>query len=163
MNDLHIDLREVLAQASRLQRADFAPLLLDAMDAALLLVEEQVTARTPVNTGLLRGSIAHETYGRPPDFVGVVSTPSIYGEAVEVGRRPGQLPNVGRLAYWVARKGIAQGEQAERVAWAIAKRIAQSGVRGAQMFKDGLQASTPGVIAAFEAAVERIAREVADV
>jgi hypothetical protein len=160
---LTVDLDEVLKYMLTLSDR-VGPRMAKAMDSAmegsLLAVEEQVAARTPSNTGILRGSIAHDIYGKPPDFYGEVFTPeSLYGMPVEYGRAPGRLPDVETLAYWVIRRGLAAGAEATRVAGAIAHYIARHGTKGAFMFRDGLAAAEPVVTQLWEAVAEQFVKE----
>jgi len=64
-------------------------------------------------------------------------TPLEYGEVVEKGRRPGKrMPPVDPLVPWVRRVlGISDQEEAESVAFVIARSIAVRGFEGVHMFE----------------------------
>lgn len=55
----------------------------------------------------------------------------IWGEqyigALEYGRKAGKMPPVDLLEEWVLNKGLASGEDARRMAWAIAIKIKNEG------------------------------------
>lgn len=134
-----------------------------AMRVALDHTEEQVAGRTPVNVGKLRGSIATEIQGRAVNIRGIVATPLIYGLPVERGRRPGKMPPVDAIEYWVIRKGIASpGPESRSVAFLIARAIGARGTKGAFMFQEGLKAATPGIKKAFEAVPERMIKRLGE-
>lgn len=50
-----------------------------------------------------------------------------YAKYVNDGRRAGSLPPVDAIEEWVKIRGIAQGDEARGVAWAIAKAIEKEG------------------------------------
>jgi hypothetical protein len=108
-------------------------------------IQAEVVARTPVNTGALRGSIGTEIRGERLDLRGEVATSILYGEPVEYGRKPGKMPPVDAIEYWVIRKGIAGGDEARGVAFAIARAIGRRGTKGAHMFEEGFKAAEPRV------------------
>ncbi len=129
-----------------------------ALDDALEYTTNQVVDRTPVNAGLLRGSIYNEVRAVRADVRGVevdglVSSSDTERKvmSMEWGRPPGKLPPIEAIAYWVRRKGLAgtyrikanargqhqrmgkavdQKKQDLRVAWAIAISIMRKGTRG---------------------------------
>ena len=132
------------------------------MDASLALFEEQVVSRTPVNVGMLRGSIATEFMrGTGLNMRGEVVTPIVYGEPVEYGRKAGKMPPVGPIYLWAYRKGIVTGPgpESRAIAWLIARAIGARGTKGAFMFRDGYAAAKPHVIAAWEGLLDRVVRE----
>lgn len=51
-----------------------------------------------------------------------------YAKYVNGGRRAGSLPPVDAIEEWVKIRGIAQGDEARGVAWAIAKAIEKEGI-----------------------------------
>jgi hypothetical protein len=106
-------------------------------------LEQAITTRTPVNTGLLRGSIATSVRGTTTSVMGEVMTPLFYGIVVEVGRRPGRFPPIRPIQLWVIRKGIAPVGQSKAVAFLIARAIARRGTEGAFMFTEGVSVAQP--------------------
>ena len=137
-------------------------MIVAAMEAALILVGDQIDVRTPVNIGALRGSRTSAVHGTSLHLIGEIVSPLAYGIVVEYGRLPGgRMPPVQAILYWVKRKGIAGtfsastgrrlGNQATRdkqdlaAAWAIARHIAVHGTVGAFMYRDGIEAARPHV------------------
>jgi hypothetical protein len=138
------------------------------MQASLSAIEEQVVARTPVNTGALRGATATELFrGTGLNMRGMVLNPLVYGMPVEYGRKAGKMPPPAAIQYWVQRKGITftddQGKiiSAEATAWLIARAIGARGTKGAFMFKRGFEAAEPHVLAAWDSLLSRIVKELA--
>ncbi len=152
-----------------------------AMDDSLEYTQNQVADRTPVNTGLLRGSIYNEITTlradvRGVDMAGIVSSsdyePKVW--AMEWGRRPGKMPPVEAIALWVKRRGIAGSynvktrkrlggrQQRDRedlsLAWAIAKHIARYGTKEHLMFEQGFTASLSYIDQTFSHATDDILR-----
>jgi len=153
-----------------------ADAVFDTMIAGQDHVIEQIALRTPVNLGWLRsGTSRGEPVLRGTVFEGEVMNPLSYGLPVEYGRKPGKMPPVDAIQFWVMRKGLAgtysiktqrrlgsyktQDEQDRQMAWAVAKRIAKYGTKGAFMFRDGLIAAKPAVDALWEALLEQIVEE----
>jgi hypothetical protein len=128
----------------------FTAMIESTMQQALDLLEEQIAIRTPVNTGLLRGSIGTFIRGRPLAIEGIVATPISYGVPVEYGRAAGKMPPVDAIEYWVKRKGIAPEGQERSVAFLIARAIGRRGTQGAHMFRDGFDASRPRIEQMFD-------------
>ena len=130
-----------LAQAKRLlDPARFSRLLRSGMEEALAYMKGLVQGKTPVDTGLLRGSIFTEIRGTMLDFHGVVAPgPAVkeYASVMELGRRPGaRMPPVDAIVRWVIRKQIASGGSARSVAFLIARSIGRKGIRGRHMFEE---------------------------
>ena len=147
----------------------FSQMITNTMQMALDALEQAIKDRTPVNTGLLRGSIANMIYGRPPTIEGAVATPISYGAPVEYGRAAGKMPPVDAIRKWVHDKGLAavyswksgkklkrkedieaEKKRERRMAWGIALKIAREGTEGAHMFRDGLDAAQPKIFDLFE-------------
>lgn len=127
-----------------------------SMQASLDTFEQAVAVETPVNTGTLRNSIGTIIYGEPPDFSGAVATSIYYAMPVEYGRAPGKMPPVDAIKYWVIRKGIAPADEADSVAFLIARAIGRRGTKGAFMFKKGFETATPRVEKYWDQALDRI-------
>lgn len=143
---------ELLKRIEELEQGSgqFGQTITNTMQAALDLLEQEIVVRTPVNTGILRGSIANAIYGKPPYIEGAVGTPISYGLPVETGRAPGKMPPVDAIEYWVKRKGITEQGQERQVAFAIARAIGRRGTRGAYMFRDGFEAARPRIETLFD-------------
>lgn len=117
----------------------------DALTTSLILLQDAIEGRTPVNLGNLRGSIDHLIEGTRYNFHGEVFTDSIYGYPVEYGRKPGKQPPTDALEAWVVRKLGVTRDEARGVAYVIARAIGRKGTQGAFMFRDGF-AQTQGAI-----------------
>ena len=127
-----------------------------AMESGLQLLEGQVAERTPVNFGTLRGSISHQIMSPFPNLIGRVGSPLPYAIVMEEGRKPGaRMPPVDAIKLWVVRKLQVPPDEAESVAWAVAKSIAKKGIEGKHMFKEGLEASEPHIKRLFDSAIGR--------
>jgi len=145
---LDVNIDEILEFASDLANGPrvIARNMRATMRKSLPVLEHSIVARTPVNIGALRGSISHEMRGQGVDLYGRVFSPLEYGAAVERGRRPGRMPPIDAIQYWVERKGIAGDEDPRQVAFLIARAIGRRGTKGAFMFRDGLEAARPRVV-----------------
>ena len=127
-----------------------------AMDKALGLLEGAVSARTPVNFGHLKASIQGHILTPFPNLSGVVTTPKEYGIVMEEGRRAGaKMPPVNAIKLWVVRKLGIPPEEADGVAFVIARSIAKKGIEGRHMFKEGLEVSEPHINQLFNEAITR--------
>ena len=91
---------------------------------------------TPVNTGMLRNSIRAERVGRTTWYVGSHVS---YAAAIEYGTKP-HMPPSNELKYWARRK---LGN--EKLAYAIAKKIAQRGTKPHRMFRNALSVRAPRI------------------
>lgn len=74
--------------------------------------------RADVSTGILKG---------------VISAPK-YTEQLAKGRKPGKLPPISKLIEWAKIRFNADGEEARRIAWAVAKKIEKEGTK---YYQDG--------------------------
>ena len=124
--------------------------------AGVDLLAEQITVRTPVNTGNLSTAISQAKSVDYGDGVweGAVTDGGVpYGLPVEYGRAPGKMPPVDDIEYWVIRRGIKftrklkNGSEvpldSRQTAWIIAMSIAKRGSKGAHMFREGFRAAEP--------------------
>lgn len=75
-------------------------------------------SRADISTGVLKG---------------VISAPK-YTEQLAKGRKPGSLPPISKLTEWAKIRFNADGEEARRIAWAVAKKIEKDGTR---YYQDG--------------------------
>lgn len=165
---LDIDLTGVEETVANIDEfpADLGRELTLAMTKSLELLHGQVKDRTPVFQAHLSGSINRQIISPFPNLVGSVGAPaSPYLLAIEYGRKPGKMPPVENIKFWVHRQKYfpVSPEDEESVAWAIAKNIAKRGFSpkgnvgptGAKMFQEGLEASEPHIKTLFAGAVER--------
>ena len=93
-------------------------------------------AHTPVNTGTLRNSIRAERAGRTTWYIG---SHVPYAAAVEYGTKP-HMPPSNALQYWAKRK---LGN--EKLAYAVARKIAQKGTPPHRMFRNAITARAPRI------------------
>jgi hypothetical protein len=141
--------------------------IVNAMQAALDVLGDNIDARTPVNNGALRGSRSSELRGTPLHLIGETGTPLAYGWPVERGRKPGgKMPPVDAIEMWVKRKGIVfqhdgQALSSRQTAWIIAASIKVHGTKGAFMYRDGLAASVGDVNRIWDDLQDRIMKELA--
>ena len=156
--ELRLEYEDIIRQAARFLEGPeiIADEMMGSVHVSLDLFEEAVVVETPVDKGHLRGGIGTEVYGTPPEFWGRVSTPILYGLPVEYGRKPGKMPPVDAIRYWVVRKGIASGTEADSVAYLIARAIGRRGTKGAHMFQKGWDAALPAVMRQWEELPDRV-------
>jgi hypothetical protein len=128
------------------------------------LVEQIATearSRTPVNTGILRASIATKVVSGVSSRVlvsGEVFTgqQAPYAPFVEYGRAPGRQPPSGEgssLRLWVQR---VIGDVSRT--YLIARAIGRRGIKGRFFMRDALAAVQPRIRPTLQAAVDRAAR-----
>jgi hypothetical protein len=138
-----LDVREIvaLAEAVPAMRGVIDDEIESAMQESGLLLTAMVSARTPVNFGILRSSIefpqGFEVRGRPSDTLeglaraGAVqlagTSPRVYSNYVEFGRRPGKWPPHGPILLWVIRKLGLEGQAAEDATFLIRRKIGKEG------------------------------------
>jgi len=99
-------------------------------------IRGKVVEKTPVNTGALRASIQEEIEERPEVVTGRVLSNLEYVLPVEFGSKP-HFPPIKPLELWAKRKLRLRGKAAKRAAFAIARKIAEEGTKGAFMFEYG--------------------------
>lgn len=137
------------------------------------LLAEQITVRTPSNTGNLSGAISQAktvSYGAGVWEAIVTDGGVTYGLPVNYGRKPGRRPPVDDIEYWVIRKKIQwfidrkkkgpRPASTREMAWAIAMSISIYGTfrKGTynddgsfshagppKMFERGMEAASPHV------------------
>lgn len=137
------------------------PALEAAMTEALMLLEREVKARTPIGaTATARGSIASEVRrgsgaGRgAPVIRGVVGSPQAHVTVLERGRRPGAKPPPSdALELWVRRKlKITDIKKAKSAAFLIARAIGRRGTEAVKMFEEASKENETKVLKIFEKA-----------
>lgn len=162
---LNIDASEVYKAAQDLNQLEaiLAEELNVAMESSLQLLEGQVVARTPVDTGALRDSINHGIDAPFPNLLGYVGSPrDPYARVIEYGRTPGSRPPpVDAIRLWVERKLNVPEEEVLGVAWLIAQHIGLYGFttipEGARMFEESTETSAPFINQIFRNAVQKTA------
>ena len=116
-----------------------------AMNESLAMLKGMVQERTPVDRGILRGSIFTELRGEPANLRGIVApgpATKEYAPVMELGRKPGgKMPPVSAIAAWAHRKGIMIS------AFVLARSIARKGIKGHFMFRDAARKGKGRVLA----------------
>ena len=161
---LHIDAQEVAALGEAWRRAPAIVVeeTAKAIEEGTLLAEREVKERTPGGaSGALRSSIS----ARPVrvlgnNVIGEVSTSIGHAIPVELGTKA-HFPPVAPIADWAVSKLGVPPAQAESVAYAIARKIAAKGTKGARMFEEGFKAVRPQVLRLLEGAGARIVARLA--
>lgn len=129
--------------------------------AATAHLQAEVQDRTPTTHGTLRASIIGDVRRLPGIGVeGIVGTSLAYAPAVEDGTRP-HMPPVEPLAAWARQKLGVTGREADRAAWAIARKIARVGTEGAHMFRDAFTANQPQIRDGLDECLVRIDARIA--
>lgn len=128
--------------------------LIAAVWQACLLYEREVKERTPKGaTHALMGSIAaQQPFVSATAIEGHVGTALVYAESVELGTKP-HFPPVAPIADWARAKLGLTEDEAERVAYMIARKISKHGTKGAHMFTDALAATEEQIIAIIKSAL----------
>lgn len=118
---------------------------------ALLLLESAVKTQTPVGAGPihLRDTIFQKVSVGGLSVSGILGSPAVYGEALEMGTSP-HFPPVAPIQFWVERKLGITGKQAKSVAFLIARAISKRGTKGAGMFDKGFTENEDAVIRILE-------------
>lgn len=134
-----------------------------AMAEALAVLEGQVVGRTPVNTGFLRSAFGTTQRRQPMAVEGELRSAASYAAPVEFGRKPGKMPPVDAIEYWVRRKlGITGDREARSVAFVIARAIGRKGTQPSFMVGEGFQAAMPYVEKIFDDAADRIIKRMSE-
>ena len=126
------------------------------------VIEQMVVAETPVNTGALRQAWGVRYKGNAHVVIGEISNPLAYAPVMEFGRRPGQTqPPTAPIALWIERKGIASGDEAEALAYVIARSIGRRGIAGRKMLTRTLDRLEPVIDEWFRSLPQQVIREFA--
>lgn len=113
------------------------------MQGATMYLQEEIQERTPTSGhGTLRQSFTSEVRELGDSVVGIVGSPLSYAVPVELGTRP-HFPPVDAIEDWVNVKLGITGPDGRQVAYAIARKIAARGTKGAFMVQRGFDASRP--------------------
>ena len=95
-----------------------------------LAIQKEAVILAPVNTGALRQSITTEVDERPPFALWTTVGPTVgYGKYVEFGRSAGTPPPVAAIEPWVRQKLSVGAPASFRVAYLIARRIGERGIK----------------------------------
>lgn len=135
--------------------------LLTAMTEATLYLEREVKDAFPAVSGLTRASITSDAFSTPAGVLGVVGSASPAVAAVELGTRP-HMPPVQAILLWVQDKFGLSGEEAEGLAWGVARKIKARGTQGQGHFRRTLAGATGTLTSIFQGAVQDIAQHLAD-
>lgn len=137
--------------------------VLKTMEIVTARLEKEVVERTPMGVGGaagLAGSIFGEVRSFGKKVTGTVGTPLEYGEVVELGRRPGRaFPPVAPIALWAQRILGVSEKESKSVGFAIARKIAIKGTKGAKMFERAWQHMEGWAIAQFNAIPARVIKK----
>lgn len=143
--------------------------LVAAMDEVTMRLWREIQILTPLgNSGSsgLRGSIQVEVKPRGgpvrmgTPIVGIIGTPLVYGQVVEMGRRAGKgKPPVKALREWVAYRLGLSGEELERATYAVRNKIAVEGTKGVHMFERAFNENLSDIQAIFGRYGFQIAQE----
>ena len=128
---------------------------------ALLLLEAAVKEKTPQGAGPihLRDTIFPKVQAYGEKVEGILGTPQVHGEPVELGTKP-HFPPVEPIRFWVERVLGIQGKEAKGVAFLIARAISKRGTEGAKMFEEGFEENRDQVTRILEGIADEIVRRV---
>lgn len=112
------------------------------MEGATTYVQAEIQERTPGAHGTLKASWGSEVHVLADTVLGVVGTPLAYAIPVELGTRP-HFPPVAAIEDWVKVKFGVAGPEARSIAFAVARKIAKHGTKGAFMVQNAFEASKP--------------------
>ncbi len=129
-----------------------------AMYEAVMFLERKVKEKTPTGVGGAQGgllsTIGGEVVGKgTPVLKGVIGHQSPYGDVIEKGRTAGKaMPPSGVLIQWMVQKMGIDETTAQRIEFAVRRKIGRKGFPGAQMFEKTWDKYIPDVQAIFERA-----------
>lgn len=112
------------------------------MNGATEYLEGEIKERTPAAHGTLRASFGSEVQNLADGVLGIVGSPLAYAIPVELGTKP-HFPPVDAIEDWVNVKLGITGPDAKRVAYAVARKIAARGTKGAFMVENAFHAAQP--------------------
>lgn len=163
MIEIRLDVDSVAALADAWRRAP--DVVQDELRRYITTVtahlQGEVQERTPTYLGTLRKSIIGDVRALPGIGVeGVIGSPLAYAVPVELGSKP-HMPPVQPLVEWAKAKLGVRGKEAERVGFAVARKISRTGTAGAFMFRDTFEANEARVVRGFDVVVRRIADRLA--
>ena len=137
------------------------------------LLLREVKDKMPIGgQGFLRQSVFNEERVSETGVLGMVATPLRYAEPVELGTKP-PFPPLQPLVDWVLHSPVGQStfrgaggkalteKTARGVAFLIARKISRSGTKAQRPFGIARQENEAQVLGMFEAALGRIANQLA--
>jgi hypothetical protein len=131
------------------------------MAQAAFVAEGEIKALTPRKTGRLFAAWTSRVEGVGMDTVGIVSDDVVYAPFVEEGTAPHDITATGRALTIPLAKGGGFGggrlSGAPRAGQDVGffARVHHPGTKGAHMAEQGLERAQPGIIRAFELAIQR--------
>jgi hypothetical protein len=131
--------------------------MLAAMTEATLLLQREVQDTMPAVSGITRNSIGQDAFSTPVGALGVVGSNQPSAVFVELGTRP-HMPPVEPLVNWVQQRLGVSAQDAQRVAWLVARKIARVGTPKQLVFKKAIDKNAGQVRGIFEAAAQRLAQ-----
>lgn len=132
-------------------------------EGATQFMQGEIQERTPAAQGTLKESFIAQDVTRLADgVIGQVGTSLNYAVPVELGTRP-HFPPIAAIMDWVKVKFGVTGPAGERIAFAIARKIAKRGTKGAHMVQHAFDAGRPEVVRQFAIAIERVQQRLASV
>lgn len=132
MITIRIDLPTMQATLHRLDPRRLDHPVVAAMNESLGYLQGEVQKRTPIDTGLGRGSVFTDLRGQPAGLRGIVASPLVHMLVLERGRKPGgRMPPVEAIRAWLVRKG---GDAS--MAFVVARAIARRGLPAHKMFEE---------------------------
>ncbi|MBN2427118.1 MAG: hypothetical protein JXK94_02150 [Deltaproteobacteria bacterium] len=140
------------------------------MEEAVSRLLREVKVRTPQGAsgakGGLMSTIQKDIIEKgTPAVKGVVATDSIYGLAVEKGRRPGKWPPGGKgskerpILAWVKHRFGVSGSTADRMEYLVRRKIGEQGTEGVFMFEQAIEENFKDIQKIFERYGLRLVRE----
>lgn len=128
---------------------------------AAVFMESEIKERTEVATGTLRNSWLAERAQREGDGVSSsVGTALAYAVPVELGSAP-HFPPIAAIADWVKVKLGIGGPAGEKIAYAIARKIASKGTKAQHMVARAFEAGRAEIERQFAITVQNIKRRIA--
>jgi hypothetical protein len=137
------------------------PAVIGAMELTVQAAEAEVVKYTPVDQGILRGSVYGRVVDQWPRVQGLLGSPLVYAEPVEYGSRPHWPPRA-PIQSWVHRKFGFLGQAMIRVAFLVARAISRHGTRAHGMFQRGLALAERVGPRFLEAALKRVEQSLSD-
>lgn len=137
------------------------PGVIAGMQLTVQAAEAEIVKYTPVDQGILRGSVVGRVVDLWPRVQGVLGSPLTYAAPVEFGSRPHWPPRA-PIQAWVHRKIGLAGKEMIRVAFLIARAISRRGTRGYHMFQRGLDLAVRLAPRFLEASVNRVVQPLSD-
>ena len=131
--------------------------LLAEMTAITVHLQGEVQDAMPAVSGLTRASIAQDAFSTPTGVLGVVGSPAPAALFVELGTKP-HMPPVSALIGWVQERLGVSAQDAKRVAFLIARKIARKGTDPQRIFAKTLDANEAFIARQFDGMAARLAQ-----